>query len=372
MDKDANRLDQLDGLRGLAALSVFLFHTIELVAREPNARDMSSWNVLRPLWDGSAAVYLFFVLSGFVLALPYAGSSGRKIDPLPFVIRRIARLYPAYWVAILLSLGLRFMVFSPPGLFGLSPWINSLWHLPITLGSLLRHLLLIAPNLNTDQIDPVIWSLVAEMKVSLVFPAVLVLIQQTKKPWFALVALGLAIFCDAYFHIFGHLAIFLFGAYVAKYRGAITGLLGASIWLRIGLGICGYCLYGAASFFPPLRDPYLEITIAIGGCIFIVLFLYDGILKKVGRWEPVRFLGNVSYSFYLTHLPILLTVASLLYPRTNSIWLCMAVSLACSLGLSYAIFRLIEMPAHNWGRRQGKAIGRLIAGSVAVEQGVAP
>lgn len=372
-DSDTNvRLNQLDGLRGLAALAVFFFHSFELVALQPNARDVAVWPVLRVIWDGSAAVILFFVLSGFVLTLPYAGESPKKIDTLPFIIRRITRLYPAYWVALLLALLLRFFVFSPQGLYGLNPWINSLWHLPVSPLSVFKHFLMLAPSLRTDEIDPVIWSLVAEMKVSLIFPAVLVLIQKTKKPWMAFLAIGIALICDAYLHIFAHLTIFLLGAYLAKYRSSIAAILGSSAWLRMGLAVCAYVLYGAPTVLPMLRDPYLEIAIAVGACMWIALFLCDGLPQKIGKWRPVLFLGNVSYSFYLTHLPILLTVTSCLYPRTSSVWICVATSLACSLSLSYAIYKLVEIPAQNWGRKQAKAVDRRITAFTAMQKTTVP
>lgn len=366
------RVNQLDGLRGLAALSVFLLHAVEIVGWQPNGRDAALWQVLRPIWDGSAAVVLFFVLSGFVLTLPYAAPSSRKIDVLPFIIRRVTRLYPAYWIAILLALLLRFAVFSPQGLIGLNPWINSLWHLPVSPMSLARHFALIAPNLQTDELDPVIWSLVAEMKVSLIFPAVLFLIQKTRKAWYAVLAMALVLLGYYCLQMFGHLIIFLFGAYLAKYRVSVVRALGASAWLRAGLAVCAYVLYGAPSTLPFLGDPTLVLAITLGACIWISLFLYSGPLSKFGKWRPVGFLGDVSYSFYLTHLPILLTVTSLLYPRSGSLLLCFAVALACSLTVSYAIYKLVEIPVQDWGRGQGRAVGNRIAALKASRGATAP
>src|ERR1700676_1028669 len=116
------RFQQLDGLRGLAAFVVFLFHAIMMLPADSRASRYLNNPVLRPFWDGPSAVMLFFVLSGFVLTLPYTGMRTRKIDPVPFWIRRLTRLYPAYWVALTLALTLRFLVFQPHGLHGLSDW----------------------------------------------------------------------------------------------------------------------------------------------------------------------------------------------------------------------------------------------------------
>lgn len=97
-----SRLKQLDGLRGLAALAVFVCHSTEMMVNNPNT--LRVWPPLRSLWDGQAAVVLFFVLSGFVLTLPYVGPSPKRVDTAPFIVRRLTRLYPAYWTAILLAL----------------------------------------------------------------------------------------------------------------------------------------------------------------------------------------------------------------------------------------------------------------------------
>ena len=166
-------------------------------------------SIVQPVWNGESAVIMFFVLSGFVLTLPYTGPSPKRIDVVPFIIRRIFRLYPAYWVGILLALLLRFAVFSPTGLYGLSEWANSLWHLPVTWKTLVQHFFMVAPRIQPNAIDPVIWSLIIEMKVSLIFPAVLLLVQHTKKARYALLVMGIAIACNGIFKIFGVLVIFL-------------------------------------------------------------------------------------------------------------------------------------------------------------------
>lgn len=349
------RLKQIDGLRGLAAFSVFLSHGFGLMTMDNAAGHFLRLPFVRPLWDGASAVVMFFLLSGFVLTLPYTGPSPRKIDTVPFLIRRIARLYPAYWAGILLALFLRFAVFSPHGLYGLSAWVNSLWHLPINWVSLVQHFFLIAPGIHTAEIDPVIWSLVTEMKVSLIFPAVLMLVQKTKNAQFAILAIGCAFACNVFFHLFGLFLIFLLGSYIAKYRSWIVGVLSSSAWLRGGLALCAYVLYGAFWILPFPNSPASSLASALGAGIGLSLFLSSNTLKWIGTSLPVDFLGKVSYSFYLIHLPILLAITSVLYPHIGAPLLCGAISLACSLFLAYVIYVTIEIPGQNWGKRATKA-----------------
>ena len=248
-----------------------------------------------------------------------------------------------------------FRVFSPFGLYGLSAWANSLWHLPITWVSLVQHFFLISPGIRAHEIDPVVWSLVTEMKVSLIFPAVLALVQKTKTPQLAILALACAFACDIFFHLFGLLLIFLLGSYIAKYRSRLVSILAASVWRRVGLALCGYVLYGT-SWILPIPNPSVSmLASALGAAAWLLLFLSSNALHRIGTARPVEFLGNVSYSFYLIHLPILLAITSVLYPHIGAPLLCVAISLACSLFLAYLIYIVVEIPGQNWGKRATKA-----------------
>src|SRR5206468_1590753 len=115
---------------------------------------------------GTQAVILFFVLSGFVLALPFL--TDRKPRYRSFVVKRWMRLYPPFYVAVLLAMALATIV-STGHIGGLSEWFNTKWQSSVTAGSAAKHALLI-DSFRNDTYDPVLWSLVYEMRVSLIFP----------------------------------------------------------------------------------------------------------------------------------------------------------------------------------------------------------
>ena len=99
------RIKQLDILRGIAAISVFLGHVLGVYSFEWYGWKYINQSPLRVFWDGFAAVNLFFVLSGCCLALPYLDNKNRKkINYLEFIVKRIFRIYPAFIVSIILSL----------------------------------------------------------------------------------------------------------------------------------------------------------------------------------------------------------------------------------------------------------------------------
>jgi len=368
------RFKQLDGLRGLAALAVFFFHAIMMLPPNSPALAVLTKPFLRPFWDGPSAVMLFFVLSGYVLTLPYTDPKPRRIDAIPFIIRRITRLYPAYWVVLSIALALKSFVFSPQGLQGLSEWVNSHWQLEITWSSLIKHFTMISPYLNSYEIDPVIWSLIIEMKVSLIFPAILLLVQRTRRVRHALLALGLTIVLSAlihgpldkgsqWLHVVTMLPVFCLGSYLAKYRDALLHFLRKSALIRAALGSVGLILYGSAWFLPFLNRGVSRLGTAIGSSIIVMLFLASISLEKLGTSRPVVFLGNISYSFYLIHLPILLTLTSVLYPLTGSVLLSTVVSLACSLPAAWAVFVTVEIRGQNWGKGIARSFDRRLSAS---------
>ena len=349
------RSAELDGLRGLAALAVFFSHLVGLVADTGNwAVRPSPWHVL---WDGRTAVMLFFVLSGYVLTLPYTGSRARLLEPVSFWVRRITRLYPAYWFALALSLLLRALVLDNNHLAMLNDGAASIWAEPLNAKILLRQFVMVAPGVDSNGLDPVIWSLIVEMKASLLFPAIVWVVRRTPHWALAVVLLAALYFPGANpqghatITLLGSLQFFLGGSYLARYRGTLRGWIGRrGLWGKVTLALAALLLYGNASFFGDRGR--LTCTLAgVGSALTILLFLELRPLARVATVGPSRFLGVVSYSFYLLHLPILLAVADWLYPATHSLLLCGAVALALMLAVSRLVWAQVEIPGQELGRR---------------------
>lgn len=118
-----NRLRELDGLRGLAALIVLFYHislTYPSLAVPYYAQPVEgplafalTYTPLHLLRDGRMAVYIFFVLSGLVLALPVL-ARGRAYPWLAYYPQRLIRLYLPVWAAV--ALGVALIALVPRGL----------------------------------------------------------------------------------------------------------------------------------------------------------------------------------------------------------------------------------------------------------------
>jgi peptidoglycan/LPS O-acetylase OafA/YrhL len=346
MKSNNSRLTELDGLRGLAALSVFGSHVFGLIPH--NESLLAPHNPLRLFWDGHAAVMLFFVLSGFVLSIRFV-QKNQPLEPVGFIIKRIARLYPAYWCALAIAIALRHFTLLHNHLSLLSPWAASLWCVPLDLDGVIRHFFMISPGLNNSQIDPVIWSLVREMKISLIFPAIIFIVRRTPRWFYAATVLAIVVLLGFRLNFMESVPLFVAGSYLAKYTEVQAWSSRIPEKFKLALLPVALLFYGTGSICgqPSIATEY---SAGVGSVILIVLFATSAPLKRFATSAPVHLLGEVSYSFYLVHLPILLAVSSALYPHVHSVVLCSIVALLISIAISKVLFQFIEVPTQQCGK----------------------
>ena len=345
------RDEALDGLRGVAALVVFISHAIGLV---------TPWSA------GTAAVDLFFVLSGFVLALPFVAARPRALAAGDFFVRRLFRSYPAYWAALVAALALRAFQ-RPDALAGLSPFIRSYqtyFAMPLSAGDLLRHAAMIGPSFDYLKIDPVIWSLIVEMRMSLFFPLVILALRRVHGPVGAAAIFGASLLLSfggpaLHLNTFGFLPAFVLGGLLARLREPVIGALRAiPSAAAFALALVGLALADVRSL-ATLDYAAADLVIQIGSALLIALTLARATATRALSGAVPAFLGRVSYGFYLVHLPILLVAAEVIDPvSATAITLTAIGSLAASLALSAALNRSVEEPFQRLGRRVANRIRR--------------
>jgi peptidoglycan/LPS O-acetylase OafA/YrhL len=345
----------------LAALSVFLGHSFGMMSQWPQWLIAVHNTPLGFFYDGAAAVLLFFVLSGFVLNLRYAEAKSYPSGWAgSFILRRVFRIYPAFLASIGLALLLRSCLFSPGRTYGLSEWFSAFWQGPIPWGQFARCLTLVAPNIHAEFINPPVWSLVYEMRISLFFPIVILLINPKRRArWDTLLVLALCLvsmllapFAES-FYFFPQ---FVLGALCAKYFSRIQPRLAALsgpskvVWLMVALA-----LYGTGAMAEPLhlQDSRVRFLIAqlvgLGAGGLILGSASFGRISFLLRTGVLQFLGRTSYSFYLTHLPLLIAIAPLLYLTSGSFLIAWFGTLAIAFLVSELLFRLVEVPGMRLG-----------------------
>jgi peptidoglycan/LPS O-acetylase OafA/YrhL len=367
------RLQAFDSLRGLAAASVTFYHCL-LVFPWPHAILAGSGTPYAEsgdalalaltatpiglLWAGREAVLLFFVLSGFVLALSF--EKGPRPSYLAFAAKRAVRLIlPCAAVVAVLAVAVPWI--DPVPRPDLSDWFNASWNEELRPGFLLGHALLM---LGEYPLNNPMWTLHYELRISLLFPAIALLAA----------AGGMATLAAAVAAVFGCLVEMRFLG-----TGALTTLLflphfalGALLchrrrWVAQWVGTRGAALRAALwslcyllltfRWLVDAPDLILDLISGSGAALLLALVLGSAQLQTALSWAPLRRLGEVSYSLYLVHVPVLLAALHLA-PTGLPTWLPVALTPPVAILLALLLHRMVEAPAIRLGRRVAAGLDR--------------
>ncbi|WP_175980072.1 acyltransferase family protein [Caballeronia zhejiangensis] len=353
------RADSVDVLRGIAACLVVCTHLIPMVV-SPLPNVFARWSPLRLFLNGHAAVIVFFVLSGFALTCMLRGM--RDQIYARYVAARIARLYPAYILSILYTLGV-FAALAAMGFQWEYGWMgtNKPW---LSHDSAIGHALMIGV-FGMGDVNPVIWSLVYEMRLSILFPAILWLVSR----------FGLrAVFCFVGVSVlywlryskvpgtwpivtptaniletFHYATFFAAGSWIAlnlsRLRASFRALNAATraVLIITAIALYTFAFDGSQTF----SQRALSDLVAGVGAMILVIASFD--LPRNAAFGVGRWLGKISYSLYLTHVAALNACVIALYPRAGG-----AVTAAAAIVLSLvvaAIFeRFVEAPSISLSR----------------------
>lgn len=338
-DVAPGRIPGLDALRGVAAATVVLQHameTIGLASSDINAR---------------SAVILFFVLSGFVLALPYVDN---RADPWwRFLVRRFLRLWPPAAVAI----GIAALLFAAIG--SQPPYLGLWWAEPLSLDLLSRCLLFSGSGTGCSVLVMPLWSLIYEARISLIFPLLVwMTLRETRSTLIAMIIIGFGIEVQAMMSgriaapIFADdlissvnvtlhfMALFVMGIALASARDRIRASIGAWSTARIAIAV----LFALVLLALPS-----DMLRGAGGALLIAVVVGSPWASRVLGWGPLHWLGRVSFSLYLIHQPIL---AAFVYWFGGPLSVLQAgIAVICGIAMAELLYRAVERPAILLGRR---------------------
>lgn len=334
-----NRLEELDGLRGIAAFMVFLSHAIGLLVVTKFV-DFYQNSPARIISDGAAAVDIFFVLSGFVLSLPFIDQN-KDLNYFSFIIKRFFRLYPTYWICILITIYLKNQ-FNPSTMYSLSEWARTLWVKPITEIDILRHLPLII-KMDFQVINPIVWTLAIEMKMSLVLPVFIFWLKKWDSVLSQILLLLMSVVLSNLTGKFEFLPLFVLGLVLSKHWRHFVVIKNMHSFKLCLLFTLAIILIGNRFILHFNYTAHTQTLIsALGAALFILLAIWSGGINKALKHPGVDFFGKISYSFYLYHFPLLLVTVSLLYPIYKSILIPVIVSLFLTIIISFISYTFIE------------------------------
>ncbi len=331
---------QVHGLRGLAALLVFVFHIYGMatVAGFWPAAAVESWGFM---YFGRHAVELFFIISGYLIA----GSVQRHGDARLFLIDRCIRIYPVF-----LAIHLIVFALGPPlhykWMSGIAPaaWARAFVENALFLPGLF--------DLPLAQLNA--WSLSYEAGFYLLCAAVWAVGRRLGRGagWAVLVAATVPLLC-----LYPKAAYFLVGAAIQFLKPRLG--LGTPAWLRLTspLWLAAMLTVATVNETAPL-NMYLG---CLPGFLFFWCILDGGCaVSAVLRWRVLQYLGTISYSFYLwsalVTFPLKRAIA-LYQPDPSGSWgavvLFAALALPLSLVAAHLSFVWLE-------ERAGQALRRAL------------
>ena len=253
MKESTNRIESLDSIRGIAAVVVLiyhcllcvpLFHSLQYGEFSENSIIAKMFLVtpLHTLWAGEEAVILFFILSGFVLSMPFLNSKEFILNN--YLIKRFCRIYLPYIFVMFISTCL--MIFMSPynGMPNMTDWFNWRWSHKPTLESIASYIFML--GYDNSNVNGPAWSLVHELRISIIFPLIMLFVVKPNTKKAIIISLSIITFaCTLLYGIsslipekisivflinsFGdtlfYSVFFIIGALFAKYRENFKSLV---------------------------------------------------------------------------------------------------------------------------------------------------
>lgn len=385
LDNGAQEIRALDGLRAVAAMSIVFYHALRTVNFQNRTINQQTGNIYFYL---STGVHLFFVLSGFLLFLPYARALLQN-RPLPsaarFYQRRAMRILPAYWVALTIL-----------------AWLPTSEHtLPLGAGTIITHILMIHdmfPDFNRDLEGP-FWTLAVEVQFYLLLPLLAVVLARVmgvsrsrgRLVGGILLLLALALGVRALDMILAkevpasvgnglvsafvqvtmgtqgkYLEVFCLGMLCSAIYVMTVEMDGFSrarqrshAWLLLLLGAVVIVILAlphsqlgsVPTMVVALGDLSNALFVGVGYSILLLAILWGSLsIRWAFGLAPIRFIGHISYSLYLWHLPLL----HAMIPIFAVVPVVMRVISA--FGIAYLSYQLVERPFLKRRRHNEKSV----------------
>lgn len=344
----------LDGLRGIAALGVVLFHFMEIAA--PDYRDSF-------IPHSYLAVDFFFCLSGFVIAYAYDGRLP-QMGRWTFLKRRLIRLHPLVLMGALV--GLLAFIFDP-----FSDLVKSFSLLQVLLLFLSACFLIPYPIVpqrynNLFHLNPPTWSLFWEYIANIIYA--LYLVRAPKKVLWLLLGVSALLLCWESYRS-GYLAV---------------GFGGDNFWaggIRLSFSFtAGLLLFRCAPFFRVPLVPFWLLAIALALVFFIpyseiispiidpilVIFYFPLLIvlsaaqgqASHATQKTCRWLGDISYPLYVLHYPFIWIFMSYVEhekPTPSEMGMLIGLGMLLLPLLSHVVLRWLDEPIRHWLSRKGAA-----------------
>jgi peptidoglycan/LPS O-acetylase OafA/YrhL len=327
------RLNELDALRGIGALAVVVFHyTTRFHEKFPDAPHVP-FNFI----GGNYRVLLFFAISGFAIFFTLD-----KVKTVPdFVLNRVSRLYPAYWMAMLLTLGFEYL--------------GGVTVLQVAPGAVLANISMLEGFVFMPAVDGAYWTLTVE--IGFYASMLLLWIGPGTRRLEPVLLLWLA----------GKWLLYLWPAMMPE---RIVMLLVLRYIPFFAIGMLSYRVWAGKRSWRR-QSPYLLVVLLTIAATEAHDLLLMGLFLVACFWamvqghlaflcvRPLLWFGSISYSFYLVHQNIGFVVMLRAAAAGLNPWIGFLLAIAVAIGLGTMVNHYVEQPAARaimgwWNRRRQK------------------
>ena len=368
----SRRITSLDSLRGVASFIVLLSHAKLMFPKSvcPEQTATILQHVIDLFTNGEGSVIIFFMLSGYVLALPFLTNT--QLGYPRYAAKRFCRIYIPFAVVVLLAFLLTTLVNLHDALAEAGSLPNTQVNVTPKPSVLLGHFVMTGTKQDIA-LDSVMWSLVYELRVSFILPLLVVLCRKT---WLALLTAFILLFMS-------NKALFILGQ-TAPWDNETFWITGVWTARMLPYFICGILLskhfidihtfiqrwLSMPMLIPMLSVPlvifsfpypsYLstrwDILYEIGAAFAIILAVDVSAVARVLDHAAIQWLGRISYSLYLIHIPMLVLLYALFSTYLPISFIVLA-GVAISLPVATVLHQFVEVPSVRLGRRLATPAG---------------
>lgn len=325
------RVAELDLLRFVAASSVMVYHFTYRPRVNGVVLDTAFWPVQAASRFGYLGVTLFFMISGFVILWSSEARSAGE-----FFVSRIARLFPSFWICVLLT----------------TLVVNAAGAEVVSLRTVALNLTMVPGVLGAPYVDGVYWTLFVELKFYVIIYAMLLTGAMARVETWLAVWLAASIVCAVGVRIpgLGSIALYPYGPYfisgclffLVRSRGVTKFRIGA-LAIACTLGAT-YAIKQQPNFMTGTTlasDFVVAASVVAFHIVFGVIALVPSILPA-SRWWYV--LGGLTYPLYLLHNRIGKVIWAQL-STTQPLWVAVAIEATVVMAVSAIIAALVERRA---------------------------
>ena len=381
------RIDSLDSIRGIASIIVMIYHCVLCFSIFYNNNVEPSANIFLKILNytpfhlaiaGTESVLLFFVLSGFVLSLPFLN---RKLYSYKsYALQRFCRIYIPYIFVMALSSTLMIFLADYNPITELTNAFNHRWEHPLTIEAVISYIFMLGYDVNN--VNGATWSLVHEMRISLIFPLLMLIVVRLSWIKSLLLGLGFTTFLwvlakaiaqkvfisepvnyllNSIGDTFFYSTFFVMGAVLAKCSPQVSKIikklkLSHKIillflsFLLINKTLLNLIPFGQDGLFSILGSLIIQWTVAIGIIILFSLVLNSVRTEAFLTKSSLLWVGKISYSVYLIH-PVIIILCGKFLSKFMPLPIAIFLVPIITLPVASLMYKYIEVASIKLGKR---------------------